>query len=71
MNAIKVWEPKKKGAIEDRFKKHKSSIQLHFTKFPDEYESNDRRKEHEEAERQLLMGPMPSMLVGAYNELVI
>ena len=71
MNAIKIWEPKKKGAIEDRFKAHKSAIQLHFTRYPTEYESNDRRKEHEEAERQLLMGPMPPMLVGAYNELVI
>ena len=71
MNAIKIWEPKKKGAIEHKFKEHEPAIRRHFNLYDTEYSSNEERKEHEQAERQLLMGPMPPMLVGQYNELVI
>ena len=71
MNALKIWEPKRKGRIEDKFKEQKLRMDDHFPKYPDEYKTNADRKEHEDAERQLLMGPMPPLLVGAYNELVI
>ena len=37
----------------------------------DKYKSVDDRKEHSDAERQLLLGAMPALLVGNYNELVI
>ena len=46
-------------------------MENHFPKYQDEYHSNEDRKEHENAEKQLLLAPMPKLLVGAYNELVI
>ena len=51
MNALKIWEPKKKGKIEDKFKAHKTRMENHFPKFSDEYKSNEDRQEHENAER--------------------
>ena len=51
MNALKIWEPKKKGKIEDKFKAHKIRMEQHFPKFADEYKTNEDRKEHENAER--------------------
>ena len=43
----------------------------HFEKHPEYYSKVTRRSEHSEAERQLLLGAMPPLLVGNYNELVI
>ena len=37
----------------------------------DRYKSVDDKNEHSDAERQLLLGAMPALLVGNYNELVI
>ena len=38
MNAIKIWEPKSKGAIEDKFKKFAIRMEEHYTIYPDEYD---------------------------------
>jgi len=36
-----------------------------------EYANLDEKKEHYEAEKQLIMVAMPPMLVGQYNEIVL
>ena len=43
----------------------------HFEKHEEYYSKVTRRSEHSDAERQLLLGAMPPLLVGNYNELVI
>ena len=37
MNAIKIWEPKSKGGLEDKFKMFAKRMEDHYTKYPDDY----------------------------------
>ena len=55
-----------------KFDAHKERMTKHYDKHPDIYSGNVQAKtEHFEAEKQLIMTPMPPLLVGNYNELVI
>ena len=55
-----------------KFDAHKERMTKHYDKHPEIYSGNVQAKtEHFEAEKQLIMTPMPPLLVGNYNELVI
>ena len=76
MNIRKCRAPRK--AFPPMFEKHDAQMLVHFENPGPEYEGlytgpggADKRYEHKEAERQLLLGAMPPLLVGNYNELVI
>lgn len=59
----------------DKFKpkwnNHTLTFSSHCRKYPDTYKADDTRLMHYEAERQLMLDPMPPLLIGHYNGLVI
>ena len=69
MNIMKLRAPRK--VMPAKFDAHRLRMDDHYKKYPDLYPGHLEKKEHLEAEKQLLMTDMPPLLVGNYNELVI
>lgn len=69
MNYKKYSGPTKKFAA--KFADHERVFESHTRRYPDTYRQLETRKIHFEAEHQLMLDPMPPMLIAHYNELVI
>lgn len=54
-----------------RWKDHTLKFASHCRRYPETYKANDTRLMHFQAERQLMLDPMPGMLIAHYNGLVI
>lgn len=53
------------------FSHHKEHMKVHFRKYAENYKQFSDRDLHYNAEKQLLMGDMPKLLVESYKEIII
>ena len=69
MKIIAVKGPHKKIPL--MFAAHKQRVEQHFLLFQNDYRDEKNKLDHLESEKCAMMGAMPPMMVGKYNEIVI
>jgi len=69
MKIIAVKGPHKK--LPKQFSAHRQRVEQHFLLFQNDYTTEKDKNDHMETEQCCLMGSMPPMMVGKYNEIVI